>query len=135
MWEDTGYWIESYVLNVCHVYSTVQQFNVCHTALRDPDYDGLVAGSRVLVQHSSDLWTNATVQDILEDRSAFCIKYDKNKEIAEVTAVQLFPLCCEDDSAEQNSDDDCDDTEVILDFYCFLKLYYIQAFCIYLLKC
>lgn len=77
---------------------------------RDPNYDALVPGSRVLVQHSSDLWTNATVQDILEDRSAFCIKYDKNKEIAEVTAMQLVPLCCED-SMEQNSDDDYDDAE------------------------
>lgn len=79
---------------------------------RDPDYDALVPGSRVLVQHSSDLWTNATVQDILEDRSAFCIKYDKNKEIAEVTAMQLVPLCCED-SVEQNSDDDYDDAEML----------------------
>lgn len=78
-------------------------------SFRDPDYDALVPGSRVLVQYSDDLWANATVQDILEDRSAFCIKYDKNKEIAEVTAVQLIPLCC--DNVEKDSDDE-DEAEV-----------------------
>lgn len=74
---------------------------------RDPDYDALVPGSRVLVQYSNDLWTNATIQDILEDRSAFCIKYDKNKEIAEVTPLQLVPLG-HDDGVENDSEDDND---------------------------
>lgn len=73
---------------------------------RDPDYDALTPGSRVLVQHSSDLWTNATIQDILEDRSAFCIKYDKNKEIAEVTALELVPLWCDDSVANDSDEDD-----------------------------
>lgn len=80
----------------------------------------------MLVQHSSDLWTNATVQDILEDRSAFCIKYDKNKEIAEVTAMQLVPLCCED-NMEHDSDDDYDDAEVICRFLLFLKIMFIHT--------
>ena len=81
---------------------------------RDPDFDSLVPGSRVLVQHTSDLWTNATIQDILEDRSAFCVQYDKNKEIAEVTAVQLFPLFCENNVENDSDDDDGEDNAEVM---------------------
>lgn len=59
---------------------------------REPDISILDSGSRVLVQHTDDLWTNATVQDILEDRSAFCVKIDHSKSVAEVKPNQIIPL-------------------------------------------
>ncbi|XP_068208151.1 zinc finger CCCH-type with G patch domain-containing protein-like isoform X1 [Palaemon carinicauda] len=62
----------------------------------EPVYEDLQPGSRVLVQHSEDLWAAATIQDILEDRSAFCVKYDKSKKVAEVQAVEMIPMICED---------------------------------------
>lgn len=71
----------------------------------------------MLVQYSNDLWTNATVQDILEDRSAFCIKYDKNKEIAEVKPLQLVPLG-HDDRVENDSEDDIDAEVIFLALHC-----------------
>nr|XP_045581182.1 zinc finger CCCH-type with G patch domain-containing protein-like isoform X1 [Procambarus clarkii] len=76
---------------------------------RDPEYDTIVTGSRVLVQYSSDLWTSATVQDVLEDRSAFCIKYDKNKELAEVQLTQMVPLQCEENDEDRNEMSNIDD--------------------------
>ncbi|KAK8748304.1 hypothetical protein OTU49_016063 [Cherax quadricarinatus] len=71
---------------------------------REPEYDTIVTGSRVLVQYNNDLWTSATVEDVLEDRSAFCVKYDKNKEIAEVQLSQMVPLQCDNDGEEQREE-------------------------------
>lgn len=63
-------------------------------------------GSRVLVQQEgSDLWKVATVQDILEDRSAFSVSYGKNKEVKEVKPEDAFPLHCEDDLANEDEDE------------------------------
>lgn len=72
---------------------------------REPQHDTIVTGSRVLVQYTDDLWTSATVQDVLEDRSAFCVKYDKNKEIAEVQLSQMVPLHCEEEVEEEERDE------------------------------
>ncbi|XP_027215569.2 zinc finger CCCH-type with G patch domain-containing protein [Penaeus vannamei] len=68
---------------------------------REPDLSGLDSGSRVLVQHTDDLWTNATVQDILEDRSAFCVKLDHSKAVAEVKPNQIIPLHHEEEDTEK----------------------------------
>lgn len=70
---------------------------------RDPDLSVLDSGSRVLVQHTDDLWTNATVQDILEDRSAFCVKMDHSKAVAEVKPNQIIPLHHEEEDTEVRS--------------------------------
>ncbi|XP_042875567.1 zinc finger CCCH-type with G patch domain-containing protein-like [Penaeus japonicus] len=83
---------------------------------REPDISILDSGSRVLVQHTDDLWTNATVQDILEDRSAFCVKIDHSKSVAEVKPNQIIPLHQgEEDSekyeADNHSEDDSSDDE------------------------
>lgn len=64
------------------------------------------SGSRVLVQQEgSDLWRVATVQDILEDRSAFSVAYGKNKEVKEVKPEDAFPLQCEDDIENEDEDE------------------------------
>ncbi|XP_047473269.1 zinc finger CCCH-type with G patch domain-containing protein-like [Penaeus chinensis] len=68
---------------------------------RDPDLSALDSGSRVLVQHTDDLWSNATVQDILEDRSAFCVKMDHSKAVAEVKPNQIIPLHQEEEDTEK----------------------------------
>ncbi|XP_064078252.1 zinc finger CCCH-type with G patch domain-containing protein-like [Macrobrachium nipponense] len=70
----------------------------------EPVYEDLQPGSRVLVQYSEDLWAAATIQDILEDRSAFCVKYDKSKKVAEVQAMQMIPLICDDGADSEEAD-------------------------------
>ncbi|KAK4302425.1 hypothetical protein Pmani_025486 [Petrolisthes manimaculis] len=73
---------------------------------REPDFDSVVPGSRVLVQQEgSDLWKVATVQDILEDRSAFSVAYHKNKEVKEVKPQDVFPLQYEEDIEKEDEDE------------------------------
>lgn len=70
------------------------------------------SGSRVLVQQEgSDLWKVATVQDILEDRSAFSVAFGKNKEVKEVKPEDAFPLQCEDDIEKGDEDQRAVDEE------------------------
>ncbi|KAK7073723.1 hypothetical protein SK128_023308 [Halocaridina rubra] len=79
---------------------------------REPVYESIISGTRVLVQHSEDLWTAATVQDVLEDRSAFCVMFDNNKKVAEVLPEQIIPVQGDDDEENGNDLSPCDKTDL-----------------------
>ncbi|CAL4191153.1 unnamed protein product, partial [Meganyctiphanes norvegica] len=93
----------------------------------EPVYNEIVSGSRVLARHSDDLWGSATVEDVLEDHSAYSIKFDQSSDVVEMKPKpsDMIPLLAGEEHSldhEENegkynisklsNDDDEDDSDV-----------------------
>ncbi|XP_076059089.1 zinc finger CCCH-type with G patch domain-containing protein-like [Oratosquilla oratoria] len=64
----------------------------------DPDFDSIEEGSRVLARYSDNIWYSAEVQDVLEDRSAFSVKYDNYTSVVEVKLHDMWPIQSDEDN-------------------------------------
>lgn len=94
--EDTCRFSHGYVVAV----SDIQDY--C-----EPDYSNIVAGSRVLARRSDDLWCNATVEDVLEDHSAFSVKFDQSNEVVEKkpNPSDMIPLLAGEEKSLEDEDE------------------------------